>query len=149
MSLNVVGEAIRTALIGDELIADALSKWQGEPAVFTRRPAPADAKDPMIIVNPDAAIGDEDALSSPRPVVMRDVAVYGKKAAPGDTSDQTRKVERIAYRMRELFHRQKFSLVLDGYSVIGIVVAGPVPAPVDDDVTVGRLISLTIRLARR
>jgi hypothetical protein len=141
--------ALRAALIGEPTIADPLSEWQNEPAVFTRRPVPKDAADPMIIVNPPAAIGDDDGLTSDRPVVQLDIAIYGKKAAPGDASDQTRIVEALGFRVRDLFHRQKFAILPDGFSVIGITAAGPFPAPVDDEETVGRLVSLTIRLRRK
>lgn len=144
-----LGPPIRTALIGAEPIASDLSEWQGEPAVFTRRPVPPNAADPMIIVNPDSAVTDEDGLTSERPVVVRDIAIYGKKGPPGDPSDQTRIVERLGFRVRRLFHRQKFALVVPGYSVIDIVAAGPIPAPVDDEATVGRIVSLTVRLVRR
>lgn len=147
MSLDLA-PSIRAALIGDESIAADLSTWNNDPAVFTRRPVPADATDPMMIVNPPAAIGDMDALTSERPIVMLDVAIYGKKGPPGDGSDQTRIVERLGFRTRALFHRQKFSILPEGFSVIDITAAGPIPAPVDDEETVGRLVSLTIRLRR-
>lgn len=147
MSLDL-GPPIRAALIAAATVGDRLAQYQGEPAVFTRRPVPADAQDPMVIVNPDTAITDEDGLTSERPVVLRDIAIYGRKGAPGDPSDQTRLVESLGYSVRALFHRQKFSVQPEGYSVIGITAAGPFVAPVDDDVTVGRLVSLTIRLRR-
>lgn len=139
---------LRTALIEAGAIAADLSKWEGEPSVFTRRPVPPDALDPMIIVNPPAAISDDDGLTSERPIVLVDIAIYGKKAPPKDTSDQTRIVERLSLRVRALFHRQKFSVRPEGFSVIGITAAGPINAPVDDEETVGRLVSLTIRLRR-
>lgn len=125
-----------------------LSEFNGEPSVFTRRPVPSGADDPMVLINPPAAIGDEDGLRSERPVPIIDIAVYGRKAEPGSADDQTRAVERAAFAIRELFHRQKFSVQPVGYSVTEIVAAGPFPAPVDDEVTIGRIVTLTIRLKR-
>jgi hypothetical protein len=143
-----MGPPIRAALIGEASIADQLSKWKDAPAVFTRRPVPDEATYPLAIVNPDAAISDDDALNSERPIVVRDIVFYGRKAPAGDPLDQTRIVEALGFRARALFHRQKFSVRPAGFSVIGIVAAGPFPAPVDDEGTVGRLVSLTIRLRR-
>lgn len=143
-----LGEPLRAALLAAEHIVADLGRWNDEPAIFTRRPVPEDASDPMIIINPPAAITDDDALNSERPIVLIDLATYGRKAAPGTAGDQTRLVERLAYRQRALFHRQKFSVRPEGFSVIGIVATGPIAAPVDDEETVGRLVSLTIRLRR-
>lgn len=144
-----LGPAIREALLGESGVADLLSTWTGEPAVFTRRPVPADATDPMIIVNPPRSVTDADGLTSDRPVWMGDVAIYGRRGAPGDpTEDDTRVVEQIGIRIRALFHRQRFALQVGGFHVIDIRAAGPVPAPVDDDKTVGRIVSLIVRLRR-
>lgn len=147
MSLDLA-PALRDALIDATDISSQLSEWRGEPAVFTRRPVPADAVFPFCIVNPDSFITDQDGLTSPRPVVGRDIAFYGRKGPPGDASDQTRIVEAMAYLARDLFHREKFSVQPTGFSVIDVVATGPVPAPVDDEATIGRLVSLTIRLRR-
>lgn len=160
MSLDI-GPAIRTTLIGGhddlppqladlvELIVGRLGEWHEAPSVFAFRPAPEDAGDPIIIINPDASIGDQDGLTSNRPVVQRDIAIYGRKGTPGDPSDDSPKVEQLGFLIRELFHRQRFSVRPEGYSVTDIVASGPVPAPVDDDGEVGRLVSLTIRLRRK
>jgi hypothetical protein len=143
-----LGPAFREALIDATPISSALSTFNEEPAVFTRRPVPDNAEFPLIIVNPPASISDEDGLVSDRPVWMGDVAVYGAKAAPGSDEDQTRIVEQIALRVRTLFHRQKWALPVGGFHVIDIRATGPVPAPVDDDKTVGRIVSLIVRLGR-
>jgi len=137
-----VSAAIRSAMMDAPSIADELAIWQDEPAIFTRRPVPAEVGYPMSIINPPAAVGDEDGLTSDRPVWVGDVAFYGEQPK------HLRQVDRAASAARLLFHRQKFSVQPDGFSVIDITVAGPIPAPVDDDMTVGRLVTLTIRLRR-
>lgn len=135
-----LGGAIRESLMGVEPITSELGQYKGEPSIFTKRPIPAEATYPLIVINPDSAIGDEDGLTSDRPLVIRDLAAYGQQP------DHLRAVERIGYRMRAHFHRRKFSVTPQGYDVIDIRAAGPIPAPVDDADTVGRMVSLTIRL---
>jgi hypothetical protein len=143
-----LGPAIRSALIDETEISSHLALCEGEPGVFTRRPVPAEAEYPMVIVNDPAALGDEDGVNSDRPVWMGDVAFYGRVAAPGSPEDQTRIVQQIALRARLLFHRQRFALQVEGFHVIDIRASGPVPGPVDDDKEVGRVVSLIIRLRR-
>jgi hypothetical protein len=143
-----LGPAIREAIIGAAEVSGGLAIYHGQPAVFTRRPVPAEADYPFVIINPDAAISDQDGLTSDRPIVLRDVIFYGLKAEPGDERDQTRVVEAAAYAARGLFHRQKFSVRPVGFSVISITAAGPFAGPVDDDTTVARVVSLTISLRR-
>lgn len=153
MSLDL-GPAIRATIIGEHddidttAIVELLGQYADAPSVFAFRPVPEGAADPMIIVNPDASISDQDGLTSDRPVVVRDIAIYGRKGPPGDPTDQSPAVERLGYMIRELFHRKRFSVRPEGYSVTDVVATGPVPAPVDDDGEVGRVVSLTIRLRR-
>lgn len=138
MTLNMAAP-LRLALAAAPLAAD-LSQYGGEPAVFTRRPVPQGATYPHIIISPDVAIGDQDGLTSPRPVVLRDIAIYGLQP------DQYRLVEQLGYAVRALFHRQKWAITPEGYDVIDIVARGPTPGPTDDDTTVARIVGLTIRL---
>jgi len=156
MTLDL-GEALRASFLDQQdpelqpiasAITDALDQWQAAPAVFAFRPLPADAPDLVIIIEEDAALSDEDGLTSSRPICQRDIKVYGRRGSPGDEGDQSAAVEAIGFQMRELFHRQKFSVQAEGYSVTEIVARGPVAAPVDDDATIGRMINLTIRLRR-
>jgi hypothetical protein len=140
--------AFRDAVMAESTVAGLLETWQGEPAVFTRRPLPADAPDLCVLINPAAATTDADGLTSRRPIVTHDIAIYGRKGMPGSAEDQTRAVERIAGLLQLHFHRNRFSVQPDGFSVIGVRVGGPMPAPVDDEQTVGRIISVTVRLRR-
>lgn len=143
-----LGPAIREAILLEPTIADDLGEYSHEPAVFTRRPIPQDAPDLYILINPPAAIGDEDPLNAERTVWMGDIAIYGKKAAPGSDEDDTRTVEALGFRVRRFLHRQKWALQVGGFHVIDIRASGPVPAPVDDDKTIGRIVSLIVRLGR-
>lgn len=137
MSLDFA-PAIYAAITGDATITGLLSEYNTNPAVFTRRPIPADASYPYIVINPDAAINDFDALNSDRPMIIRDIAVYGQQP------DDYRVVEQVGYLLRELFHRNRFSLTNADYNIVQITATGPSVAPVDDDHTVGRMVSLNI-----
>lgn len=146
-------KALRSAIIeGDAtrslLPAQDLGQYAGEPCVFTRRPVPERAPDPMVILNPPIAWTEADALVSRRPIWNSQIAVYGRKGEPGTAEDQTRLVEEIADDIQELFHREKFSVRPLGFSVIDIVAGGPIPGPTDDDKTVARLVPIRIRLRR-
>lgn len=126
-----------------------VEQWQGEPAVFAFWPLPADAPALSIVIREeDAAVSDNDGLTSSRPVIERDVMVYGRRGSPGEADDQSEAVTRIGYLLRDLWHRQKFSVQPEGYSVTQLIVRGPVPAPVDDDGTIGRMVNLTVQLRR-
>jgi hypothetical protein len=139
--------ALRDSVIA--AVGPSLQEWRGEPAVFTRRPVPDDAPTLIVIVNPPASISDADGLTSDRPIVQHDIAVYGDKGAAGSEQDQTRQVDVIAFALRDHFHRQKFSVQPSGFYAIDVQARGPIPAPVDDDQTVGRIVTLTIRLRRQ
>ena len=138
-----LGPHILDALTGADSIALELQEWNGVPSIHTKRPAPKDAKYPFIIINAEVAIGDADGLKSARPIVRADVTVYGRK--PRDH----RTVQKLGFRIRELFHREKWAITPDGYDVIDIECQGPVPGPTDDDTTVARVVGLIIRLRRK
>lgn len=139
MSLDIA-PAIRAALLADVAISGLLTEWNTEPAIFTRRPVPSEALNPIIVISPDVSITDVDALVSKRPVVIRDIIVYG------DQPDHYRTIESIGYLIRQLFHRSRLSISPTGYSVVDIIATGPNPAPTDDDKTVARVVTLTITL---
>lgn len=148
MSLNLK-PALRTAVMGVSDCVSRLAQWKGEPAVFTRRPVPDDAELPLVIISKPTSVTDQDGLSSDRPVVTHQLAVYGRKGAAGSADDDTRDVEEAAFALRQHFHSNRFSLVPTGYDVIDVRVSGPVDAPVDDDNMVGAVISVTARLRRQ
>lgn len=139
---------LRSAIIGDATVTGELSAYMGSYPVFTKRPVPDDAPSKLIIVSPDIILSDEDGLSDLRPVITRDISVYGTNGVAG-TVDDYRSVERVGYALRDLFHRRPQAIAVSGYDVARIEVAGPMPAPADDDQTVGRMVTLTVRLAKQ
>lgn len=141
-----VGPSIRSAILSNSYITSRLSTWQGSPAVLTRLPVPEGVDFPCIAIPFNAATMDQDFLDSEMTVIVRDVMVYGNIAAPGTSEDHTRKVDEIANSLRDLFHRKKRALGNTSFHVVDIVVSGPRPAPVDDDKTTGRMVTLTMRI---
>lgn len=138
--------AIRSAILNNPYIASRLSSWQGSPAVLTRLPVPEGVKFPCVVIPFNSATLNQDFIASDLTVVIRDVMVYGDIAAPGTPEDHTRVVDEIASELRRMFHRKKGALGNTAFHVVDIVVNGPNPAPVDDDETTGRMVTLTLRI---
>jgi hypothetical protein len=136
---------VRAAILAEPEITNVLSQWQGEPAVFTRRPLPEDATYPLIVIPFDVAHGDFDGLKARREVITKDVFIFGRVAAPGTPEDHTRRVDGIARLLREVFHRQPRVLANPDYHVVSINVTGPIAAPTDTDSIVGRVVTLVVR----
>lgn len=121
--------AIRTSLL---TIADT---------VYTRRPVPSGATYPMIIVSEDIVSADRDLIDTRMQFIVRDILVYGQN----DTSSHYREVESMAYAVFDKFHRRPSSIVVSGWHIVDVIARGPISAPTDDNTTVGRLVTLSIR----
>jgi hypothetical protein len=134
------------ALSGNSDITALLGQWQGSSSIFTNRPVPADAAYPMIVTAGDVTRSDQDLIADPVLEIIRDISIFGQNTSTGNVN-QTRTCDSIALKVRDLFHRQRASLTVDGWNVVDIVAQGPIVGPVDDDASVHRLISLTIRLS--
>jgi len=134
---------LRTALVGVSGITTRLSAYKGSFPVFTRRPVPSDAPYPMIIVSPDIVKDDDDGLSDSRPIITRDISVYGQN----DKADKYDNVQAIGRLIHDLFHRKRGAITVPGWNVTSITAHGPIPAPVDDDQTVARMVTLSIQLS--
>lgn len=128
-------------------VGDSLPVYKGNSPVFTRRPVPDGVPFPLVVISSDVTLTDADGVSDERPIVVRDVAVYGVN----DVAGNYREVEDIAYALRHHFHGRRDSIDLgaSSYGVVDVRASGPRPAPTDDEQTVGRLIQLTVRLALR
>jgi hypothetical protein len=134
---------LRTALMASAPIIALIKTFEGEPAVFTRRPLPGEVEFPALAIGPDVGIVDRDGLTSRRPLVMRDVTAFGDQ--PRDYRD----VEQLGYLIRELFHRNPGALTVPGHQVVQIIASGPYPAPVSDDASmVARMVGLAVQLRR-
>ena len=139
MSLNLA-IPLREAIIANVAVSGQLAQWEGEPAVFTRLPVPADAPYPFVLISADISMGDQDSLVTRRPLVRRDLLIYGLQP------DHYRLVEDLGYLLRTQFHRQRFALSVPGYGVTDIVAQGPVVAPTDSEQEVARVVPLQVRL---
>ncbi len=131
---------IREALLGSAPLIALLATWEGYPSIHTAIPVPEDVTYPFATVPPAAAIGNFDALVSRRPIVQRDVIIYGQQP------DHYRDVEAAAFIVRKLFHENRWAITVPGYQVVRITADGPVPAPTDDQNEVARAVMLRIAL---
>lgn len=135
---------IRNTIIASPAITTKLTSVSGSFPVYTRRPVPGGLIGPVIVISPDISESNSaDGINDLRPVLTRDIAVYGSN----DTAQHYRDIEIIAYVLRDLFHRKK-PFVVSGWALVIINVTGPIVAPVDDDDTVARLVTLNIQLAK-
>lgn len=140
-----LSQPIRAALVGEAAITALLPAYSGGYPIFTRRPAPDDAPYPMVLVSPDIVHEDDDGIDNEQPLITRDVSAYGQN----DTADGYRAVEQIAYAVRDLFHRRPQAITPPtGWSCVSVSARGPIPAPADDENSIGRLVTLRIRLAK-
>lgn len=145
MSAADLAQPIRDALLANAALVALLDSYKGSFPVFTRRPAPAEVPYPIIMVSPDISINDQDGVNDFRPIQVRDVTVFGLN----DAAENYRNVQEMGYMVRTMFHSERLSITVPGWSVIDISASGPIPAPTDDDKTIARLVSLTIQLARK
>lgn len=145
MSYADLSAPLRTAIVGTTAITSQLTAYKGSFPVFTRRPVDPDAPFPMIIVSPDITKTDEDGINDQRPIIERDVTVYGLN----DTPASYVAVGAIARSVHDLFHRQRNSITVSDWGVVMITATGPIPAPTDDDKEVARMVSLRIYLAKK
>src|SRR5688572_21099513 len=119
-----------------------LGLWNTNPSIHTRRPPPEGAGYPMVISAGDSDIDDDDFTNSDNPILTRDVSVYG------NNPDQYRAVESVGYRLRDLFHRRRSSIVVAGWNTVDVTARGPQVGGVDDETHVHRVVTLTVRLNR-
>jgi hypothetical protein len=136
---------LRDALLDESAIATKLAVYSSSRAIFTRRPAPVGATYPMIMVSPDITTTDQDGIDDQRPVIQRDIAIYGQH----DTPAKYRAIEEIGYLVKALFHRKWRSIVVPSWKVVEVLARGPQVAPADDEQIIGRVVMLTIQLAKK
>lgn len=131
-------EGLYTAVEGDTDITNLLGTFESGFSIHTRRPIPAKADYPMIVIGPMLARGDADELSTARPIPIIDISVMGNQ------DQDYRAVEKLADLVFQKFHRTR-AFTVSGYSLIQSRASGPVPIPSDDS-KVGRRVPLTIEL---
>lgn len=140
--------SIRASIVAAASVTSELPAYAGSFPVFTRRPVPDAAPTLVVVVNPQVQAGANDGINDLRPIVVHDVVVYGQNGAAAGGVDEYRKVERIGQALQQLFHSHPELVSAAGWSTIDVTASGPSPAPTDDEQTVGRLVSVTTRLAK-
>lgn len=131
--------------MGDSTITGELAVYKGTFPVFTRVPTPDDAAYPIVVVAAQVQAAEEDGVDDQRPVVDRDVMVYGYN----DTAAHYRQVESIAFSVHALFHRQRSAVSVSGWHVVDLTATGPESAPTDNTNIVGRRVTVRARLAKK
>lgn len=132
--MNMLTRAIYGIMVADGTLTALLATYGGEPAIFTTDPAPPDATRPYIVTVGAVALLPADTKTTLGIDARRDIRCY----ADADGSAGT--VEAIAWRVRELFHRQ--AVAMDDYSVWWCDVTSVVNA--DEPGVYGRVV--TVRL---
>jgi hypothetical protein len=121
-------------MAGDATLAGYLAEYRGAPAVFTAGTAPEDATLPYIVTGGEVAVSPWDTKTTRGREIWRDLRVYADRDGSAVT------VERIAERVRALFHRHR--LTVGGFEVNVAEVGGPIA--IDEAGAYGRLV--TVRL---
>jgi len=138
---------VRSLILATPAIANLLPAYQNSKAVFTRRPAPADATGLMVFVSPMIGGGvDSDLLRSQKREVTYDISVYG----PNDTATNYRKAQDVGFALAQTFHRldpRKLDMP-EGWHLVRAKCFGPMPAPTDDQKIVGRMVSVQFLIAQ-
>lgn len=142
MAANIAG-GLRAAIITNSAITSQLPAYAGSFPVFRTRPAPANAPYPMILISPTvSAVDTFGRLAEEMPDILHDVSVYSDQESDAEYA----RVEAIARAIYDQFHRTRRSVTVPGYNVISVTATGPIPAPVDDDAKIGRVVTLRFRL---
>lgn len=105
------------------------------PAIFTDREVPEDAELPYVWSHGQITDIADDTKLQPGRDIVRDISCFTAR-------NETDLIERIASRIRALFHRHE--LAIDGAQTIVAEVSGPVITPTDEQV-LGRSLSLRLR----
>jgi hypothetical protein len=140
-----LSQPMRDAILANQTIVNTLPVYLDAPTVFTRRPVPPDAPYPMIVISGDITKTDQDGIADMRPIITRDIVVYGNN----DTADNYRDVEELAYIIYSLFHRERQSIPIDtslGWNVTQVTCQGPRSAPTEDDQTVAKAVTIVTQL---
>lgn len=145
MSVDLAAPTL-AALRAATSVTSELQAYAGSYPIFTRVPVPDDAPDRVVVISPTMHAGEEDGINDQRPVLSNTIATYDVNDP--QSSANYRAVERIAFAVQQLFHRNRTAITVSGWSVVDITARGPAIAPVDDEQTVGRMVTVTYRLAR-
>ena len=135
---------IRSLIINDATLSTLIADYLNSKAVFTRRPTPEDAQYPLVIISPIVTDLERDFILCGRRTLTYNIMIYGYN----DTPENYRDVEEISLSISKLFHRidrTTFPTSSD-YSLIQSTASSPMPAPVDDENKVGRVVVLNLQI---
>jgi len=142
-----LSSAIRSFVLANPTVSSLIPPYQNSRQVFTRRPAPANAKGLIVMISPQVGGGiDSDYLKNWQREITYDIACYG----PNDTPENYRKVEQTAFALANAFHRtnKRSFPAVDGWMLTQAKAYGPMTAPTDDQTIVGRMITVQFLLTQ-
>lgn len=144
MSMVDLSEPIRDAILSSSDITSLLDSYKSSYPVFTRRPVPDDAPPIVIVISQDVTSDYQDGINDFRPVIVRDVVVFG----PNEPASQFRRVQQIARHIHSLFHHSRHVLNVQDWTTVLIIATGPVSLPQDDQ-TVAEAVTIQVTLAAK
>lgn len=144
MTMVNISEPLRNAIVSSSNITMLLDTYKGSYPVFTHRPVPNDAPDISIVISQDISGDHQDGVNFFRPVIVRDIMIYGPNNSPPDIY---RKVKEIARLIHSLFHRRK-DLQVPGWHTLNVTCTGPLEIPLEDQ-SVTAAVTVTVTLARK
>lgn len=136
--MGALSQAFYDRLAGDATLTALLATYEGQPAVFTIDPVPADAVLPYVVTAGEFAVAPFDTKTRNGRTVYRDIRCYAKELGSAEP------IEDIAERVRALFHR--YALPVVGFDPVLCDVSGPTVAPDDDETVTGRIVSVRLVL---
>jgi len=129
---DVTTQAIFDVMNADTLLVGLVSQFEGEPAIFTMKEVPPDAKRPYIWSYGDITNTPFESKDLRGRDVTRDIW-----CVVDDTGDEDL-VTTIANRVRDIFHRTVMTIGLGNMRTIAL---GPRVGPSGDDIT-ARIVTL-------
>lgn len=136
----MIAEAIGDVLAADSYLTSRLAAYNGNPAIITFDPPPADMAEPLVVIRGPRA-GTRDGDRANKGVIADfDVACYA------DKGPSTKTLREIAWRIWLLLERANLSI--NGYEAVGVIAAPPRSAP-DPDGFPGFIISISAQAIRR
>lgn len=123
-------------------IVAALDTWNGLPAIFNDR-APDEfvfSEKAALIIGAPTTDDDASTLTETVRLIVQPIRIYAKDEGSSDELD------RLGRHVRDAFHLQAASLVVDGGKATTATATGPVEAPTTDPSLIGRRVSVRLEL---
>lgn len=139
--VDTITEAIYKRFSNDQVLTNQLSTYNGEPAIFSAKLAPEDARYRYLVIRPPYSNTNEiieDNKSKNGNEEQRDVIAWDKQ----DTT--IKELEKTINRVREISHRKGDEFNFGDRSNVRVRATGPKEAPRQEEEGSGLLTTLKI-----